>query len=126
MTNKKLPFLGRVKLVWNSAMREVKKLLGQVQEKVDIDSHFARLAHKWDRINKGMVKLDPTFLGIFDKDAKTLTIREECSLEKGDLIESEHVQYRVEALQPGQTQISLEIEQVTHLVPCKVAVLAKI
>jgi hypothetical protein len=116
----------RLKKALVSATKGFKKLMGEAKEKVDIDSHFSRLAQKWDRISTGMVKLNPTFLGIFDRVALTLTIRAEVSLKKGELIETEHVQYRIEEIRPDLVQLPLEIEHVTHLIPCRVAVLAKI
>ena len=67
----------------------------------DIDSHFSRLALKWDRISTGMVKLDPTFLGIFDQEALTLTIRADRLLNTGELIEIDLV--RIASQRCGRT-----------------------
>ncbi len=126
MTRKKVPLMKRVRMALLSATKGIKKMVGAAKEKVDIDAHFSLLALKWDRISKGMVKLDPTFRGIFDRGALTLTVRAESSLEKGDLVETEHVQYRVEELRPDLVQLPLEIEHVTHMIPCRVAVVARI
>jgi len=126
MTKKKLPLMKRLKTAWISATKGIKKLVGEAREKVDLDSHFAHLALKWDRISTGMVKLNPTFWGIFDREALTLTIRAEGALQKGELIETDHVQYRVEEMRPDRVQLPLEIDHVAHLIPCRVAVLARI
>jgi hypothetical protein len=126
MTDKKGLFLRRVKRTWNSVVSGVKKLAGKARERVEIDSRFSQLALKWDRISKGMVKLDPTFMGIFDREALTVTCRVEDSLDKGQLIETEHVQYRVAEMRGEPIQLPLIIDQVTHLVPCRVAVLVRI
>jgi hypothetical protein len=56
----------------------------------------------------------------------TLTLRAEVSLSPGELIETERVQYRVHELRADPIQLPLSIDQVTHLLPCKVAVLARI
>lgn len=126
MTNRKASLMKRVKMAWNSAAKAMRKLAGEAREKIDIDSQFSRLALKWDRISTGMVKLHPTFLGIFDREALTLTIRAESSLQKGELIETDHIQYRIEEMRPDRVELPLEIEHLTHLISCKVAVLARI
>jgi len=126
MTKKKATLFDRVRSTFRSAMSGAKKMAGVAKEKIEIDAQFARLATKWDRISKGVVNLDPTLLGIFDRTALTLTVRVKDALEKGELLESERRQYRVEEIRPEPIQLPVEIEQVAHLVPCKVAVLAKI
>jgi len=126
MVKKKMALMRRVTMAFVSARKGVKRMVGRAKEKMDIDSHFSRLALKWDRMSKGMVNLDPTFLGIFDREALTVTVRAEDALEKGDLIEAEHVQYRIDQMGQEPVQLPLEIDQVTHLIPCKVAVLARI
>lgn len=126
MIFKKMPWMRRVGLAWISAVKGAKKLVRQAKEKVELDRHFSHLALKWDRISAGMVKFDPTFWGIFDRDALTVTFRAEDSLELGQLIETEHVQYRVGELRSELVQLPLTFDQALHQVPCRVAVLVKI
>lgn len=125
MIEKKMPWMRRATLAWVSVMKGVRKLVGKAKDKVEMDRQFCHLALKWDRISKGMVKLDPTFWGIFDREALTVSFRVEDSLEAGQLIENEHVQYRIDELRPQVIQLPV-LDQVTHFIQCRVAVLVKI
>jgi len=126
MKTKKVPWITRAKKSFATALRGFKKMAGDAQQKIDVDAQFSRQALRWDRMSTGMVNLDPTFLGIFDQGQSTLTVRAQDALRKGELVESEHIQYRIETIQPGRIQLPVEVDQTTHLVPCKVAVLARI
>jgi len=109
-----------------TAFRGARDLVSQTKEKVDQNSHFSHLALKWNRITTGMVKLNSAFLGIFDRAALTLTVRVEDSLEKGELVESEHLQYRVAEVRPGRVQVPLEYDSAIHSISCRVAILARV
>jgi len=114
-------FMKGLKRGFDSAVSGIKRLAGSAREKVDIDNLFARQAVKLKRISTNLVNLDATLLGIFDRKDSTLTIRSGEKLAKGDLVESEHVQYRVEHIRPEEIQVPLELNGKIHALVCRVA-----
>lgn len=126
MTKRKKTFLGTVKKAWVSLQQGIKRIAGAAQEKIEVDSQFAKAATRIDRLNKGMVHLDAAFFAVFDKVASTLTFREGEHLEKGELVEADHGQYRVLDLGLVRVDVSVEVNHRVHLLPCRVATLAKV
>lgn len=126
MTKKKVTLMRRLKMAFLVVARNLKRMVGTAREKGEIDRHFSMLAQKWDRLQAGLVNWDSTFFGIFDRDALTLTVRVEGHLERGELITTNYAKYRVDQVRPGRVEVPVEVDQTTHLVSCKVAVLAKL
>ena len=101
----------------------IKKLAVSAKDKIDLDALFGKLAVKLRRISTKVINLDATVVGIFDRKASTLTVRAEEKLKKGDLLESEHVQYRVDAVGSKVVQLPFDLGHKTVNITCRVAVL---
>ena len=117
---------GAVKKLAGTAVEGVKRLAGVAKERVDLDILFRKKALVWKRLRTDLVNLEPTLLGIFNREESTLTVRWSERLNLGDLLESDHDQYRVEQLRPEPLQVSVELDKKTHFIECRVAELKKI
>ena len=104
----------------------LRKLAISAKERIDLDILFGNLAVKLRRISTKLVNIDPTVQGIFDRNQSTLTVRAAEKLKKGDLLESEHIQYRVEAMRPDVIQLPFTLGKKIRNMSCRVAELHSI
>lgn len=109
-----------------SALIGVRRLAGATQERVKLDTLFQKQAVKLKRISTGLIRLDATVLGIFDRKGSTLTVRATERLGVGELVESEHIQYRIELIRSEDIQLPLSPEPNVHFMPCRVLELKEV
>ncbi len=126
MENKKIQFANWFKRTVRSAMISVRKLAGSAQEKIKLDSLFQKQAVKLKRISTSLLNLDGTILGIFDRKDSALTVRATERLEVGEMVESEHIQYRIEQIRSEGIQFPLSPEPNIHFMPCRVLELKEV
>ncbi len=126
MKGSKSRFSGWIEDTGHAAWMEIRKWTGQTKDKIDLDRLFRKQAVSLKRISANLLNLDATILGIFDRKGSTLTVRAGEKIEKGELFESEHVQYRIEAIRPEEILIPLNLGHKIQSMSCRVAELRQV
>lgn len=119
-------FFREVRKQTDKVVDSVQQFADDTKDRIDVYQAFKKEAVKIKKVTTEFINLDLPIYGIVDEKIESLTFRVKDTLEVNDMLMIGKYYYKVEYINDEVVQIPIFVNEIEHLVDCKIAIVSRI